>query len=771
MTWAPWREAEGLPGELTSFVGRRQVATEVKRALSQSRLVTLVGVGGVGKSRLAVHVAREVRRSHPDGICLVDLAEVPRSESVVPAVAAALGLTDRADTDGELVLAEYLARKRFLLLVDNCEHVLSGCGGLVTSLLSAAPGLRVLATSREPLGIDTECVYAVPPLSVPARDGGPPGGPARAFEAVALFEERASAVVPGFTVTRENEASVVRLCQALDGLPLALELAAVRVRVLSVEQILARLEDRFGLLSAGSRAALPRHQTLRAAVDWSYDLCTEAERLVWGRCSVFTGEFDLDAADDVCGGDGLTVDDVPAGIAGLVDKSVLGKVEHGIFVRYLMPETMRQYGRERLMEAGGLDLVRRRHRDYYLRLAENGDADSRGPRQCVLAKRLRAARSNLIAALDYCLSTPGEEKTGLRLASALWFYWLVCGFARDGRHRLERAVAAAPEPTAERARALWVDGWISHFQGDAEHALAAMIESRNFVKHGTESGLSGTDESFVYSHDAAARLYAEELAEHRGSGVWTLPALMVFVAAAENLIEMGRPQEAVELAEEGEALCDALDESWVLSWIRWNLAVARWAQGDLGKTGELLREALRGKRDLDDRLGIPFCVELLAGLAVATGDARRAAMLYGAVENMWRPVGRPPHIDQTPLGPRAHAIEDTRVALGSRAFETAFEDGAGLSRSEAIAYALGEKTGAAEPGRNRPAAANPVLTKRERQVAELVATGKSNREIAAGLVISQRTAESHIEHIMSKLGFTSRTQITAWLAEGRQRRA
>jgi non-specific serine/threonine protein kinase len=503
---------------------------------------------------------------------------------------------------------------------------------------------------------------------------------------------------------------------------------------------------------------------LRAAVDWSYDLCTASERLVWARCSVFAGDFDLDAADDVCVGAGLTIDEVPAGIAGLVDKSVLGKVEHGIFVRYLMAETIRQYGRERLTETRDPDRVRRRHRDYYLRFAEHGDADSCGPRQRELAERLRAERSNLIAALDYCLSTPGEGKTGLRLASALWFYWLVCGFVRDGRHWLERALAAAPEPTAERARALWVDGWISHFHGDAEHALAALVESRNLTE-------PGSAESFVYSRDAAARHYAGELAEHRESGVWTLPALLVFVAAAENLIELGRPADAVRLLDEGEALCGALDESWVLSWIRANLAVAHWAQGDLATAGDRLREALRGKRDLDDRLGIPFCVDLMAGLALVSGDARRAATLYGAVEEMWRAVGGPPDTEVCPPGGRARAIEETRAALGSPAFEAVFHGGAGLSRSEAIAYALGERSAGAEPVRNRSSAAKPVLTKRERQVAELVATGKSNREIAAGLVISQRTAESHIDHILNKLGFTSRTQITAWLAEGGRRRA
>lgn len=291
-----------LPGEVTSFVGRREATAEVKRVLQEARLVTLVGVGGVGKSRLALHVVTQLRRAFPDGIYLVELAKVQDPSMVPAAVAAALGLLDQSARDPESVLVGYLRGKQPLILLDNCEQVLHAAGQLVHALLLAVPGLRVLTTSREPLRIEAEHVWQVAPLSVPADSMRTPltGRDSWRSEAVELFEDRAAAVRPGFAVGPDNAEAVIRLSQRLDGVPLALELAAVHMRSLSVEQILARLERRFELLTTGSRSPWPHHQTLRAAVDYSYELCTEQERLLWARCSVFTGEFEIDAVEDVC---------------------------------------------------------------------------------------------------------------------------------------------------------------------------------------------------------------------------------------------------------------------------------------------------------------------------------------------------------------------------------------------------------------------------------------------------------------------------------------
>src|SRR4030088_89150 len=325
-----------LPAEVTSFVGRREAMAEVKRALSTSRLVTLTGVGGTGKSRLALHVAREVRRAFADGVCLVELAKCQDPSLLGDTVAAALGLSDLSNRDPVTVLVCYLADKHCLLVLDNCEHMLAGCAHLVAELLPAAPGLRVLATSREPLGIIAEHVWPVPPEA-----SSPGAGWGQRYEALALFGQRAAAVVPGFALNEGNVVAVARLCQRLDGLPLGIELAAVRLRVLSVEDILARLEDRFRLLTTGNRAAPARHQTLRAAVEWSFELCTNLERTLWARLSVFAGEFDLAAAEEVCAGEGVLAEDVFTGVAGLVEKSLLTKREGAPVARYEMLQTIR----------------------------------------------------------------------------------------------------------------------------------------------------------------------------------------------------------------------------------------------------------------------------------------------------------------------------------------------------------------------------------------------------------------------------------------------
>jgi predicted ATPase len=325
MTQTRLREVGNLPGDQTSFVGRRQAVAEVKRALSASRLVTLTGVGGVGKSRLAVHVAHELRRAFPEGTWLVELAAVHDPALVPRAAAAALGLLETSAREPEASLTDYLAESSALIVLDNCEHVLDGAVRLVTALLSATSRVRVLATSRAPLGAGAERVWPVPPLSLPAVPGRPALGMPGQHEALELFENRAAAVVPGFRLGPQNQEAVARVCRRLDGVPLAIELAAIRLRVLSAEQILDRLEDRFQLLTAGKRDGPPRHQTLHAAVEWSFDLCSESERLLWARCSVFAGEFDLDAAESVCAGDGLAAGDVLTCVAQLVDQSVLAR--------------------------------------------------------------------------------------------------------------------------------------------------------------------------------------------------------------------------------------------------------------------------------------------------------------------------------------------------------------------------------------------------------------------------------------------------------------
>src|SRR5215469_612357 len=348
----PWLRLSNLPIEITSFVGRRRELSVARRLLGDARLLTLAGAGGVGKTRLALRLAAEVRRTFAEGVWLADLAPLQDGELVPQTVVAALGLPDHSTRLPVETLLEHLVDKRLLLVLDNCEHVLGACAVLATKLLSEAEGLRILATSRQLLNIEGEQVLEVPPLSVPEPDQLSAAGSLIEYEAVRLFAERAAAVVPGFAVTAGNSAVVARLCQGLDGIPLAIELAAVRLRVLSVEQILERLDDRYRLLTRGSRTALERHQTLRAAIEWSYDLCSPQEQTLWKRLSVFSGGFDLEAVEQTCADEDIAQEDIFELVTGLIDKSILARQQHGPRVRYRLLETIRQYGQGRLTESG-----------------------------------------------------------------------------------------------------------------------------------------------------------------------------------------------------------------------------------------------------------------------------------------------------------------------------------------------------------------------------------------------------------------------------------
>jgi predicted ATPase/DNA-binding CsgD family transcriptional regulator len=763
------REAGGLPREVTSFVGRRQALTQVKKLLSASRLVTLTGVGGVGKSRLARHAARDLQRAFPDGVWLVELAELRDASLVAHAVAATLGLRDQSMREPETVLCNYLANKRLLLLLDNCEHLLDACGQLVTRLLSAAPRLRILATSREPLGIMAEHRWQVPPLPVahPARSGAHQ-------EALTLFEDRAAAVSPDFTINPDNVGSVTQLCQRLDGLPLALELASVHLRTMSLQEILTRLEHRFALLTSGSRTGPPRHRTLEAAIGWSFDLCSKAERTLWSRCSVFAGEFDLEAAAGVCTDDDVPPEDVLQQVTGLVDKSVLIREQRGALTRFRMLETIREYGAEHLARAGEDGVLRRRHRDYYLRLAEEADTETCGPQHVELLERLRIERPNLWTALDYSLQNPSDSKIALRMGSALWLYWLMCGFMPAGRYWLDRALAQDTEPSPERLRALWVDGFIAFLQGDSEHSLQRLTECRDLAQQLGDERMQtyalqylGAAEMWANNLEAAIPMLDEALARHRAANHWTSAALVAFAQQAQITGLLGDLAGAEALRDECRAHCERLGERWAMSWMEWHLAVNQWAAGNPQKTASHLEECLRLKRDMHDELGVPFCVEMLAWVADSDGEAHRSAVLFGAAGHLWELLGRP-LMDFKPLVVwSAQSKERTREALGRPAFEAAMREGARMSPWDIVAYALREKESAAAEV-PAPALASPaqqLLTNRERQVAALVAEGMPNKEIAARLVISQRTAESHVENILNKLGFTSRTQIAVWVAE------
>lgn len=773
---APRRDCH-LPVETTSFVDRRREQAEGRELLARARLVTLTGPGGVGKTRLAARIAARLERAFPDGVRFVHLAGL-RDPALVPlAAAGALGLYDYSAQPPLDALVEQVRDRRLLLVVDNCEHLLPACTDLAAALLHGTTGIRILATSRHRLGLTEEHLLDVRPLPVPDPDGDLSA--AAGYPALALFADRAAAVVPGFRLTADNRAAVARLCRRLDGLPLAIELAAVRMRVLSVEQLLARLDDRYRLLSAGSPAVLPRHQTLRAAVDWSHELCTEREQLVWARLSVAAGGFDLETAEAVCAdGERIRPYDVLEAVAGLVDKSVLCRESGPDGVRYRLLDTLRHYGLDKLRHLDGEETAaRRRLRDRMQALATTCEDAWFGPGQREIVARLRADQDNLRAALDFSLTASGEALAGLRLAGTLWFYWHACGAPREGRYWLDRALDANPEPTRERARGLWVAGLLAGCPEDLTRGLCRAEDARALARRLGDAAeaahadyVIGVIRLFADDLPAALAHFEAGVARGRVPGQHLSLVGLDQVELACALGFLGQADRAVEVCEKALRLCEEHGEEWVRSYVLRMLALAHAVKKDWPRAERHVREALRLKLALHDVLGIALTLDLAALIATEGGTHERAAVLLGGADRVWTAVDRNRWDSQALAATRRDSERRALDAMGRSAFQQAYERGADLGLAEIVGYAL-QEPGLPEhpPATESPTTAEPEirLTRREAQVAELVAEGLANQQIADRLVIARRTAEGHVERILSKLGFNNRSQIAAWVTAQR----
>ncbi|WP_411194667.1 protein kinase domain-containing protein [Rhodococcus jostii] len=750
-----------LPLELTSFVGRRTQLTDVKNLLTGARLVTLTGIGGVGKTRLALQAASKVQRDFSDGVRLVELGDLRDPALLADVVAAAVGLRNRTDRRTPEVLAEFLATRTLLLMLDNCEQVVEAAAELAETLLRTCPDLSILATSRETLGIGGEAVLPVTPLDFPDPTSEPTPRELAHSDAVTLFTERAAAVVRGFELTEDNRLDVARICARLDGLPLAIELAAARLRSMSTAQILQRLDDRFGLLTRGSRGAPTRQQTLRWCIGWSYDLCTPAEQQLWARLSVFAGGFELDAAEQVCGGP-----DLLDALSALVDKSILNREESGGAIRLRMLESVQDYGRDALEETGEHLDVRRRHRDWCERLACDAEADWISSRQLEWISRLTRELPNLRGALEFGLREGGEG--GLRIVTALYTFWPLGGRLSEGRMWIDRALAhtsTSQAPNQDRARALYAAAGLAMVQSDlpavtsraaelralaeqiddpktgalaaAAHGMTALLDDdpNRAIKH-----LVGTDEVLGAHKELTLQLDA-----------------LVFLGWAYVL--RGDPRRGLACHERILALVEGRGETYFHSWAKWSIGIALWGQGDVDRAAQQLSKALRLAGMSNDPLVAGSSVEALAWIAAERGDARRASVLLGAAEAQGRLVG-----SATVLLPNLHIYHDrcvqcARTALGERAFKAAHREGSAMSLDAAAGFVLGEHPQAS----TRRVGSSTKLTRREHQVAELVAEGLTNRAIGARLMISPRTVQGHVEHILAKLGFISRTQIASWV--------
>jgi predicted ATPase len=691
------RPHTNLPRQLTSFIGRKREIEEVKRLLPTTALLTLHGPGGCGKTRLAFQVAADLVDQYSDGVWVAELAALSDLSLVAKAVATALDAPEQPGRSLTETLRDVLRRKSLLLVLDNCEHLVTACADLADALLRACPRLRILATSREPLSVPGETIWDVPSLSVPEPSRVLAPEHLGHFDGVRLFAERAATSKPGFALTADNAHAVVRVCSQLEGIPLAIELAAARVRVLTIEQIAARLDDRFRLLTGGSRTALPRHQTLRATMDWSYGLLSEREQTTLRRLSVFAGGWTVEAAEAICAGgviEGSAILDV---LTSLVDKSlVLANAEAGE-ARYRLPETVRQYAAEKLMDAGDTDALKRHHCEWYLYLAEQAGPRWGGPAMPGWLDRLEREHDNCRAALDWSGSDGGDRELGLRLAVALVRFWEMHGHFSEGRRWLEGLIARCETaPPLLRAAALNAAGILAYRQGDylrvSEYCSAALSLCE---AHGDRRGAGRALHFLAHleqvegNYTAAAEMMERSVALHRAAGDAADLANSVDClgeiarSAGDDAGARARTEEALTLYRD---LGHARGQAHALH----NLAYLQLHEGDAAGARALFRESLVLGRDLGTVRDQVFAVVGLACASVHDGEVKRVTRLLGAAATVLSTL-------QVRLEPAEdaefqRALDTMRARLDPGEYATAWTEGQAMTLEQAVEYALAEQT-------------------------------------------------------------------------------
>jgi non-specific serine/threonine protein kinase len=786
-----------LPAETNEFVGRTAELRHIDGLLRDTRLVTLVGPGGVGKTRVALRAAAATAARYPDGVCLVELSAL-RDPALLPhTIARRLGLAEQSQASQRRAVLAHLSDRRLLLVLDTCEHLIDACAELAEQILIHAPSVTVLAASREPLDVDGETTFPVRPLPVTgapgngeephpfgvtdtARDGGPGGG-ARASaggDAVELFARRAAAAMPGFAVTDANRADVIRLCQRLDGIPLAIELAAVRLRTMPLAELAARLDRRLPLLTGGDEASGGRHRTLRDAIGWSYDLCTDAERRLWARLSVFAGPFSVAAAQEVCAGGGLDIDDIFQTIIRLVDKSVLACAEppaaggdDGQTAWYLMLDTIHEFGEDVLAASGEQPAVRDQFIARYLERARYFAEHLTDADQLERFRELRREHNNLRAALLYTLDgEPARHRQGAELAIALYGYWHMSGLLREGRYWLTKVLDLYPDPTRERGWALVCRCYLGAMQGTAAEAVADGTA-------GTKIGIALGDELLIgrgYNYLTLALTIADRYEEARAAAVKaerTLEALgdrtglAILDAHWAHLSHLaGDPEATLRYVARGLGRFDRTREWWASAWMYAIAAMALYGQpGRDAETARAATRSLLAKHEFGDMVGTAYCLEIHGWLAARTRRQVRAAWLLGAADALWTLAGG--RLGNTAALERAHAeaVAAGRAALGPDQFDALFARGGAAPLDDVVAFAVAD---ADVPGTQVPAVPQPhKLTEREWEIAYLAGAGLSAEQIARQTFLSAPAVEDHLASAFGKLGISAADQLEPWLDE------
>ena len=679
----PQMRMHNLPEPLTSFIGRARETDEIRERLSTARLLTLTGAGGCGKTRLALAAGRALMDRYGDGVWMADFGPISDATLVAQAVAAALDVRERPGMSPTDAIAETCGGRRLLLVFDNCEHVIGACAALAERLLQAAPGVSILATSREAFGVSGEAVWRVPSM---AQD-----------EAIALFVARANGAEPEFGLTDGNRATVAEICERLDGIPLAIELAAARLRVLALDEIHARLNDRFRLLTGGSRTAVARQRTLEATVAWSYDLLTEPERLLLRRLSVFAGRTPLDAIEEVCHNPPLTRESIVDLLARLTDKSLVNVEGDPSTGRvYRMLETIRQFAGERLLDSPEPEALHQRHFEHFSRFAATAERELNARDQVRWLQRLDVGHDNLRAALEWGVASPARADGALELAAALSFFWLKRGYCSEGETWLGRALELASSAGAlVRARALIALGSMQFFQGNFTDAKTVLRDGFVLADAAGEPALAafGRGIGAINALELGDFKEGARLAEEgrRGGAASAAPWMQApsLSCLAYIALQGGDAAAASALHEDALRILEAQGEKWGLAIVFYDLALLRIVQGRTAEAREFCRQSAALSHEFADRRGLGWCLGLLAGADAADGEFARAARLRGAMERVLQSVG-------VPIQPTYERWIDkpyftgARRALGAAAYDAARVEGSAMSLTEAFAVAFAD---------------------------------------------------------------------------------